>query len=176
MGHTWGLFFVITNLPKYMKDVLGFNIKDNGWIGVLVYTLMWIVTIFIGFLSDYLIKHKASRISFLRKLCTTIAAIGPAVFLVSASYAGCDQNVAVAMFTLAMGCMGTYYAGAKANCVDVSPNFTGKNCNQCTTHTFKLKSMSLAGVIMAIVNGAGGAMGIVVPFVVKAVVPNVRIA
>lgn len=53
-----------------------------------------------------------------------------------ASYAGCDKTMVVILFTIGMGCMGTFYSGLKVNNLDLAPNF--------------------AGVIMAITNGVGG--------------------
>lgn len=64
------------------------------------------------------------------------AAIGPGCFIIGASYAGCNKTVVVALFTIGMGCMGTFYSGLKVNNLDLAPNY--------------------AGVIMAITNGVGG--------------------
>lgn len=64
-----------------------------------------------------------------------IAAIGPAIFIVLASYAGCQRFIVVAMFTIGMGLMGTFYSGIKANSLDLAPNY--------------------AGVVLAISNGTG---------------------
>lgn len=49
-----------------------------------------------------------------------IAAVIPAIFIVLASYAGCDRMLVVAWFTLAMGFMGTFYPGMKVNPLDLS--------------------------------------------------------
>lgn len=40
-----------------------------------------------------------------------LAAVFPAIFIVAASYAGCDKLLVVIWFTLAMGFMGTFYPG-----------------------------------------------------------------
>lgn len=64
------------------------------------------------------------------------AAVGPGCFIIGASYAGCNKTVVVALFTIGMGCMGTFYSGLKVNNLDLAPNY--------------------AGVIMAITNGVGG--------------------
>nr|CAI5840232.1 unnamed protein product [Callosobruchus analis] len=42
-----------------------------------------------------------------------------------ASYSGCDRYLTVAMFTIAMGFMGTFYCGMKVNALDLSPNYAG---------------------------------------------------
>lgn len=79
--------------------------------------------------------------------------MGPAIFIVIATYVGCDRMLAVGMFTIAMGFMGTFYCGMKVNALDLSPNY--------------------AGTIMAIVNGIGGLTGIIVPYLVGALTENV---
>lgn len=81
--------------------------------------------------------------------------MGPAIFIIAASYAGCDRVVVVAMFTLAMGFMGTFYPGMKVNPLDLSPNY--------------------AGTLMAITNGIGALTGIIVPTIVGVMTPNVSI-
>lgn len=52
-----------------------------------------------------------------------------------------------------MGCMGTFYSGLKVNNLDLAPNY--------------------AGVIMAITNGVGGINGILAPYIVGVLTPNV---
>lgn len=156
MGHTWGLFVILTDLPKYVNDVLHYPIKQNGLYTSLPWVFMWVVTIGTGILGDYLIKHKYLGRTFSRKLYTAIAAFGPAIFIVAASYFGCDVPPVIAMFCLGMGFMGTYFPGIKTNCVDLAPNY--------------------AGIIMAITNGAGGIMGIAVPIVVGWLTPEVTMA
>lgn len=39
------------------------------------------------------------------------ASLGPAVFILAASYAGCNRTLTVVFFIIAMGFMGAYYAG-----------------------------------------------------------------
>lgn len=81
------------------------------------------------------------------------AAIGPAIFIIIASYSGCNRMVSVAMFTIAMGFMGTFYCGMKVNALDLSPNY--------------------AGTLMAITNGIGAITGIITPYLTGALTENV---
>lgn len=83
------------------------------------------------------------------------AAIGPGVFILAASYSGCDRLLVVAMFTLGMSFMGTFYSGIKANSLDIAPNY--------------------AGVVMAVANGLGGLTGVVGPYIVGLLTPNVSL-
>ena len=79
--------------------------------------------------------------------------MGPAAGVIGASYAGCDKTSVAALFTVGMGLMGFCYASLRVNALDLSPNF--------------------AGTIMAIVNGSGSISGMVAPYVVGVLTPNV---
>lgn len=61
--------------------------------------------------------------------------------------------LAVAMFTIAMGFMGSFYCGMKVNGLDICPNY--------------------AGTVMAIVNGIGAVSGIITPYIVSALTEDV---
>lgn len=82
-----------------------------------------------------------------------IAAVGPGIFLVAASYAECNRYAVVTLLTIGMGFMGTCFAGLKVNSLDLSPNY--------------------AGVLMAFVNGVGGLTGIAGPYVAGLLTPDV---
>ncbi|KAG5866032.1 hypothetical protein JTB14_029840 [Gonioctena quinquepunctata] len=152
IGHDWGFFTMVTDLPKYMSDVLKFNVKDNGLWSSLPYLVMWLVSIGSGWLCDWLVSGGYMGITFARKFFTSIASIGPAIFIMIASYSGCDKYLTVAMFSVAMGFMGTFYCGMKVNALDLSPNF--------------------AGTLMAIVNGIGAITGIIAPYLAGALTEN----
>lgn len=72
IGHDWGFFTMVTDLPKYMKDVLKFNVKENGVWSSLPYVIMWCVSMGSGWLCDWLIVKEYMSVSFARKFFTTI--------------------------------------------------------------------------------------------------------
>lgn len=152
IGHDWGFFTMVTDLPKYMADVLKFNVGQNGIWSSVPYIFMWIVSMFSGWLCDWLIQRQYMTVTFARKFFTTVASIGPGVFIIGASYAGCDRVLVVALFTIAMGFMGTFYCGMKVNALDLSPNY--------------------GGTLMAIVNGIGAITGIITPYLAGALTEN----
>lgn len=39
------------------------------------------------------------------------ASVGPSIFIVAASYAGCNRTIVIILFTIAMGTMGGFYPG-----------------------------------------------------------------
>lgn len=75
--------------------------------------------------------------------------------MVGAAYSGCERIVVVALFTIGMGFMGTFYSGHKANNLDLAPNY--------------------AGVIMALSNGIGAISGMVGPSIVGVITTNVSL-
>ncbi|XP_049788970.1 putative inorganic phosphate cotransporter [Schistocerca nitens] len=152
IGHDWGFFTMITDLPKYMSSVLKFSIAQNGFLSSLPYIAMWLVSIGSGRVADWIITHGYLSTTNTRKLFTTIASVGPAVGIIAASYASCDRVTVVSLFTLGMALMGTFYAGMKVNGLDLSPNY--------------------AGSVMALVNGIGAITGVIVPYVVGLLTPN----
>lgn len=123
-----------------MSDVLKFNVKENGLYSSLPYVAMWVCTMIFSVISDWGINKKYVGVTNSRKLYTTLAFTLPGIFLVFASYGGCDKVVAVSLFTVAMAFMGAYYSGMKVNALDLAPNF--------------------AGTLMGITNGIGALTGI----------------
>ncbi|KAJ8682771.1 hypothetical protein QAD02_018563 [Eretmocerus hayati] len=152
VGHDWGIFTMITDLPKYMSDVLKFSIKDNGYYSSLPYLCMWFCSLFTSWLADWAIVKGYMSTTNVRKLGTSIASIGPGLFIIFASYAGCDRMLVVACFTIGMTLMGTFYPGMKVNALDLSGNYSG--------------------TLMAMTNGIGAFTGMITPWIVGKLAPN----
>lgn len=73
LGHDWGLFFMGSYIPKYLKNApLEFNVKEVGQYVALAYLVAWIISIFSGALGGYLISHKILTVTWSRKLFTFI--------------------------------------------------------------------------------------------------------
>ena len=72
IGHDWGFFTMISDLPKYLKDVLKFSIGQNGFYSAIPYLVMWICSILSACLCDWLISKNYVRVTVARKMFTTI--------------------------------------------------------------------------------------------------------
>lgn len=72
IGHDWGFYIMVSDLPKYMDEVLRLSIKNNGLFSSLPYLAMWIVSVSTGFLSDFLIVNKYITITIARKVFTAV--------------------------------------------------------------------------------------------------------
>ncbi|XP_014290991.1 putative inorganic phosphate cotransporter isoform X2 [Halyomorpha halys] len=152
VGHDWGLFTIITDLPKYMKSVLHVSVEENGAISGLPYLGMWLFSIVSGWIVDLMIVKFRWSTSLVRKIFITIASAGPAAGIIAASYSGCDKTLATVFFVFGMTIMGAYIPGLKVNALDLSPNY--------------------AGTVMALVGGVGAISGIITPYLIGILTPN----
>lgn len=145
-----------------MSTVLKFPIKENGLYSSIPYLAMWVSSILMGIVSDWMFVRKMITITNTRKLWTTVGELKndknlcsnshqllqisgsffPAFLIVAASYAGCDRTTVIILFSLAMGTMGGFYPGMKCNPLDLSPNYSA--------------------TIMATTNGIGAITGFIV--------------
>ncbi|XP_037931748.1 putative inorganic phosphate cotransporter isoform X2 [Teleopsis dalmanni] len=155
IGHDWSFFVMSTDLPKYFNDVIQLPIDKNGFFSSLPFGVMWVSSIMSGYITDHIIRRGAVGITKIRKINTFIASMGPSIFLVLASYSGCNRFHVLACFTIGMGLMGPYYAGMKLSPMDMTRNYSA--------------------TIMGIVNGVGSLTGVVAPATVGLMTPNTTI-
>lgn len=73
--------------------------------------------------------------------------------MISASYAGCDHLLVIFFFIISVGARGFLTAGLYVNPMDLSPNY--------------------AAAIMSVANGIGAFTGILAPYIVGLLTPNV---
>ncbi|XP_050079160.1 sialin-like [Anopheles maculipalpis] len=152
IGHDWGTYLIITDLPKYMKSILQISVSDNGLVTYTPFFSMWLFSILGGWLCDMQIKKQCLSRTNARKFWTTIGSILPAFFMMAASYTGKDKVLVITYFALCVTFLGGFYPGVKVNTNDLSPNF--------------------AGVLMGMVNGIGAVTGIITPYLAGLLTPN----
>ncbi|KAK2145734.1 hypothetical protein LSH36_660g02057 [Paralvinella palmiformis] len=123
--NNWGYYTLLTCLPSYMKQVLHFDISQNGMLSGLPYLFTWITMTAGGQIADVLRKRRLLSTTWVRKLFNTIGQILPAIFLVITGYLGCDPVLAVVMITVAVGASGFTMSGYGVNHLDIAPPFAG---------------------------------------------------
>ena len=78
----------------------------------------------------------------------------PGVLIIWASYFECETTPVLLLICLSISFLGAFHAGVKINNIDLSPNYTGS--------------------ITALTNSFGALTGIVVPYLVGYLTPNVN--
>ncbi|KAI5652003.1 major facilitator superfamily domain-containing protein [Phthorimaea operculella] len=152
VAHFFGYFTLTTNLPKYLSDVLKFNVKETGLMSALPNIAMYVFSFIFAGICDFCITKGWHSITTGRKIYTTISSTVPGIFLVLASYSGCNRIEAVFLFIASMAFMSGFYSSVKINAMDIAPNY--------------------AGTCSAIVNGVAGIAGIVTPTVMGVLTPD----
>uniref|UniRef100_A0A669EB74 Sialin n=1 Tax=Oreochromis niloticus TaxID=8128 RepID=A0A669EB74_ORENI len=124
-SYNWTFYTLLTLLPTYMSDILGFSIQQNGFLSALPYLGCAVVAVLSGQIADYLRETRKYRTVIVRKSFTLIGMIGPAVFLVAAGYTGCDYTLAVTFLTISSSLGGVSASGFNINHLDIAPSYAG---------------------------------------------------
>ncbi|KAJ8923211.1 hypothetical protein NQ315_001766 [Exocentrus adspersus] len=121
----FGYFTVVNQLPTYMKDVLHFNIKENGLLSSLPYLGKYVMAVIASWLADKLRRSGRLSTTATRKLFTTFALTVPAVLMGIQAIWGEDSALSVTVFTASLFFNGAVTAGYLCNGLDIAPNFSG---------------------------------------------------
>lgn len=149
--HNWGFWTLLTEIPSYMKNILGMDIKKNALLSALPYTAMFLLCFVFSTIQSMLSRRQCLPLSVSRKLFNSIGHWIPMVTLIALGYVNADQiNLAIILLTITVGINGSTYLGFQVNHIDLSPNF--------------------AGVLMGITNCAANIMSIIAPLIVGFIV------
>uniref|UniRef100_A0A7M4F5H0 Sialin n=1 Tax=Crocodylus porosus TaxID=8502 RepID=A0A7M4F5H0_CROPO len=124
-SYNWTFYTLLTLLPTYMKEILRFDVQENGLLSALPYFGCWVCIILSGQIADYLREKRNLSTVCVRKTFTLIGMIGPAVFLVAAGFIGCDYTLAVAFLTISTTLGGFCTSGYSINHLDIAPSYAG---------------------------------------------------
>ncbi|XP_071385715.1 sialin isoform X2 [Centroberyx affinis] len=124
-SYNWTFYTLLTLLPTYMNDILGFSIQQNGMLSALPYIGCAVLAVLAGQLADYLRETCQYPTVAVRKAFSFVGMIGPAVFLVAAGYTGCNYILAVTFLTISSSLGGLSAAGFNINHLDIAPSYAG---------------------------------------------------
>ncbi|KAL7737230.1 hypothetical protein ACLKA6_005412 [Drosophila palustris] len=155
-ANNWGFWTLLTQIPTFLKNVLGMDIKHNGPLSALPYFAMIILTCAFIWLSD-LLKRRGSTMSlnFSRKLFNSLGLWLPMLALIGLGCItnnGASAKLVIGLLTLAVATNSASYLGFHVNHMDLSPNF--------------------AGTLMGITNCAANVMSILAPLIVGLIVKD----
>ncbi|KAK5641606.1 hypothetical protein RI129_010153 [Pyrocoelia pectoralis] len=154
-GNLWGLYLLLTAGPKYMSEVLGFNLGHSGLLAALPYLARAISGFIFGYVGDVIRKREVLSVTVTRKLFVTTSHFLPGILLFTILCAGCNVTVCVILITLSLGFNGSSSITNIQNNQDLSPNFAGSiygiiNCIGGTTGFF---TPMITGYLTAEQNG-----------------------
>ncbi|CAK8673454.1 unnamed protein product [Clavelina lepadiformis] len=121
----WGFYTLLTCLPSYLKDVLKYDITQDGFVASVPYLIAWLSMILSGLLADYLLTRGWLNTTQTRKLFTIIAFVFPAAFTLGTGFIGCNRIVAISFICLSLCFLVFGISGFGTNSIDLSPRFAG---------------------------------------------------
>ncbi|TDG48327.1 hypothetical protein AWZ03_005282 [Drosophila navojoa] len=152
-AYAFGFWTLLTQIPSYMKNVLGKDIKANALLSALPYATMFVLSFVFAWLSKRLQRTECVSLSWNRKLFNSIGMLGPMGLLIALGYVPASMDtlaVVLLTFTVAIGSASN--SGFLINHIDLSPNF--------------------AGIIMGICNCFANCMSLAAPLVVGGIVTD----
>lgn len=125
--HNWGNYLFLTQTPSFLKDVLKFDIKSNGFISSIPYIASWAFINGSSILSDEVMKRTNISRTNCRRLFSFLGLFTPGVIIVALSFVNCHWVIlGVVLLTLGVAfdsiIMG---AGYLININDIAGPYSG---------------------------------------------------
>jgi len=124
-ANNWGYYTLLTCLPKYMHDVLQFDITQNGILSGLPYIASWLLMIGGGQLADWLRAPHRLQTGTVRKLFCAAGLLIPGLLLSAIGFLGCNRILIVCAVILVVGSSGLAVSGFGVNHLDLAPIYAG---------------------------------------------------
>ena len=116
----WGFYFLLTELPTYLKVVLKLSVLESGIVSAVPYLFMAVVVQCAGRIADFLRKKSILSTTNVRKLFNTIGFLSQSIFLFIVGNTE-DKKFAVIGLCFAVGLGGCAWSGFGVNSLDLSP-------------------------------------------------------
>uniref|UniRef100_A0A0N4VK47 MFS domain-containing protein n=1 Tax=Enterobius vermicularis TaxID=51028 RepID=A0A0N4VK47_ENTVE len=145
-ARSWTFYLLLQNQLTYMKERLGININESGFLAALPHAVMGIIVLLGGQLADYLRSHKIFSTTTVRKLFNCGGFGGEAFFLLIVAYTE-NKTTALIALVLAVGSSGFAISGFNVNHLDIAPRY--------------------AAILMGFSNGIGTLAGLTCPLVTE---------
>ncbi|KAL8260375.1 hypothetical protein R6Q59_028328 [Mikania micrantha] len=121
--HNWGTFILLTWMPTYYNQVLGFNLTESGLFCVLPWLTMAFSANLGGWIADTLVS-KGLSVTIVRKVMQSIGFLGPAFFLSQLSHVD-TPAMAVVCMACSQGSDAFSQSGLYSNHQDIAPRYSG---------------------------------------------------
>ena len=125
-------------LPTYLSNVLRYSLSFNGILASMCFLLQWFICVLGSWATDQIRTKGLMTTLRIRKLNTVIGLWVTGACAVLATYAGCNAELAVALFALAAGLNTMTVCGCKAGMLDISPDYAGCTPFSCNKKIFAI--------------------------------------
>lgn len=124
-----GVFSMITlqtYLPKYLKEVLYFDLKGNGLYSAAPFLCMLVIKTGLGYLADVIKRNSKFSRTVICKFFNSIASFGLAIFILGVSLLDCHSPIlAVVFLCIGQGLSSGFIAGMGTSIQFLAPQYSG---------------------------------------------------
>ena len=142
----WGFFTLQTQLPQFLKDVLGFDIAKLGLVSAIPYLTMAITLYFAGFLADWVQIKEYLTTKQTRKYFNCGAFIVQTICMMSVTHF-MNPTVSIILITIGVGSAAFAYTSFYVNYLDIAPQFAGILMGICNSFSV------IAGIVSPLLTG-----------------------
>merc|ERR1711899_235023 len=121
-AENWGFYTLLTGMPTFMKDVLGYKLDQAGFLAAFPYLLMAGIVQSAGVLADFARTKGRLNTTQVRKLFTC-GSYACQFFFMSLTALFMTSGGAVTCISLSLGCGGFAWAGFSVNHLDIAPQY-----------------------------------------------------
>ncbi|XP_072381509.1 sialin-like isoform X1 [Diabrotica undecimpunctata] len=121
-SENWGFYTMLTQLPKFMKRVLNFNLQGAGFTSALPYLLMAIMTQFSGHFADWFIVKRILSVTQVRRIFNCSGFVAQTIFMMAATYWLTPVGTTFCI-SMAVGLGAFAWAGFSINHLDIAPQY-----------------------------------------------------
>ena len=124
-ANDWCFYTVMSCIPMFMHDVLGFDMTKNGTFSALPF-LATVTMIPTGWCSDWLRSSGKLSTTVVRKIFCVTGFVLTGCMLIIVGYSGCNRALAVAVMFIIQGCSKISFPVVITNQLDLAPLHAGK--------------------------------------------------
>lgn len=119
----WIAFLLLSELPSYFENILGFNSTAAGTLLIVPYLALFISTLLFGIIFEYFQQKQGMQTRTVRQYAQYIAFGGGVMFLNICAYLE-GQYQAYACIIAAQFCLGASQSGLLCCYLDIAPNYS----------------------------------------------------
>jgi len=122
--HNWLFYMLLTEMPTYLTNIVGFNLQKSGAFALLPYLACFAGSVVFGGVADRLVKERGWRIKNARIAVAVVAEIVPAICIAAAGFFS-SAPVIIALLTASVGFSGASSASYASSYMDLAPADAG---------------------------------------------------
>ncbi|KAG5676921.1 hypothetical protein PVAND_006718 [Polypedilum vanderplanki] len=121
-SYTYGYYTLLTQLPMYMRDILGLDLTKSGIVSGVPYILQTVLIFISGYFADWLLMKKYFTLTQVRKYFNNSALFFQMVFLLISAFVTNTTTIIVCIsFSVGLGSLAM--SGYLPNTIDIAPQF-----------------------------------------------------